>query len=192
MLNLKRQLANQIQQSAGDKRLIRNLRAHEQKTAETHEASPDADGIGGRPAVVWMRDKNLPSLGDQIQAGPFYPYLGRPGDPLAPTIGFHWSVPIYRDHVLSKLYALWVDPLDSAVKVRLKHRLGGYLSDGVVKLMLRDDTIGRAERFRVEELAIRLPFAFSTPYVFRSSQEVQVDPVEVDRRPQPGAPATAP
>jgi hypothetical protein len=153
--------------------------------AERYQSSPDADGIGGRWAVGVYRDKNWPTFVDRVNKLPALPHLPAPGGP-GGVVGFDAAVQIAKEQLLAALMALDVAPADNAAKVHQKLDLVDWVaSDDKVGLMLRDDSMGRAERSDLIQAAAKYAFGRSVPFVFRSSQEVMVEPVEVERRPQP-------
>jgi len=182
-------LIRDLRRQLGDRdRLLRIFRAHEQDFSERYRASPDADGIGGRPAVGWMRDKNLPYVLDLIYRAPDYPWL-RPTDetgvPIPGThpMGIRRAVPHFRQHVTAAIVSLWVGPLDHPFKVKLRHSLLRWLSDWRIKLMMRRSAVGYAECEHLADVVTSLAFGSSQGFVYRSSQEISVDPVEAERRP---------
>jgi hypothetical protein len=186
---LRRQLAEARRRDAeyrrqivGLERVERIYRAHEQDSAERHEASPDADGVAGRMGPILLRDKNLPYIIDLINRLPFYPHLRPPGLPDAPPVGFRRAIRLARQHLWAALIVIWVAPLDTPEKVRLRHELLRWLMDDRLGLMLRDCGAGAGERDRFAQAVTHLAFGQSVPFAFRVSQETARDPVEVERR----------
>jgi len=167
-------------------RTLRIYKEREQDAEERHRASPDADGIAGHPALITMRDKNFPTFVDYVNRLPYLARLTPPDNPSYPPIGFRRARQIAKEQLCVWMNALWVAPVDDPVKVRLKHNLLRWVSDdGRVGLMLRPDHMGEAERSRLIQATGQLAFGFSVPFVYRTSQEIAVDPVEAERRSQP-------
>jgi hypothetical protein len=177
VLDLRRQIADRD-------RTIRLYAAKYQDLSERYQSAPDADGIGGRPAMAVLRDKNFTYFVDLVNRLPAYPWQHPPENPSA-IIGFKAAVQLAREHLIVAVGALWVAPVDNPRKVQLKHDLIRWVSDAeLLGLMMRDDFQGRAERSRLIRTAGQLAFGFSAPFVFRSSQEVMVEPVQAERKAQ--------
>jgi hypothetical protein len=168
-------------------RLLRIYSQREQDQSERYQATPDADGIAGHFAVTQYRDKNLSFVSDIIHRAMDYPHLRPDDDPAAPPVGFRRAIPLFRAHVSTAIYSIFVGPKHSPLKVRLGHTLRRVLSDSKIGLMLRGDVIGEAEVDRLAQEVLDVAAAFSFPFVFQGSGEIGVDPVTVERRPAPSA-----
>jgi hypothetical protein len=166
-------------------RQLRIYRSRDQDFLERYQSTPDADGIAGRTSLGTFRDKNFPVFVDRVNKLPALPHLPIPGHP-GEVLGFDSALRTAKEQLIVALEALCVAPLDNATKVeRFLVLIEWVSSDDRVGLMLRDDSQGRMERSDLIQAAGKFAFGSSVPFVFRSSQEVMVEPVDVERRPQP-------
>jgi hypothetical protein len=157
-------------------------RDYGQDLLERSQATPDADGVAGKTAILVLRDKNLTYVVGLINRAPTYPWW--PDDPSVPPAGWRRGRQSLKEHLYGAFETIWLAPADNATKVRLKHEFLRLLADEKLNLMMRPDSLGAAERSRVICQVEALAVGFSVPLVYQHSQEVMVDPVQVERRQQ--------
>lgn len=172
-------------------REVRIRRLREQEFSERYEGSFDAEGIGGRTAVVIERDKNWPQVVFLIDELKFLPLLRlNPDDPNSPRLGYRGAVEFAKVQLGAAIEALWVAEPHHELSVKNYHRVMAWLTEPLVGHLLRDDAVGDDERERLKEALRTLALAPSFRYTFAVSQETEVEPVQAERRPAQPPPPT--
>jgi hypothetical protein len=160
----------------------RILRARDQEFEERYAAPSDVEGVGGRPAVVILRDKNFPSVNTLIDWLPDAPFWTPRHDPDGPPLGFLGAVEFIRVEVASVIDAMWVAEQHNEIQVRDKHRVMMLLQRPSADFLLRPDYVGSDRREMLKQAVEALGFGPSARQVFELSRETEVVPVEAERR----------
>ena len=159
------------------KRANRVLTEREQDFEERYQGPADVEGVGGRPGVIILRDKNMGEVQRVINDLPNIPRLktshGR--------LGFRRARYYVRNEVAKMVDAVMVVGSYNTVLVRDRHRLRMWIRNRAGKL-LRPDIIGEETRSALLGIVESVAFAPSVPHLFGMSQETEVQPVEAERK----------
>jgi len=158
------------------------LLEREQDFEERYQGPADIEGVGGRPGVIILRDKNMGEVKRIVDDLPNIPGLLRdPSDPNSPPLGFRLARDYVRNEVAKMVDSISVVGPYNAVRVRDLHRLKMWIRNRAGKL-LRPDVIGEATRSALLGIIEDVAFAPSVPHLFGISQETEVQPVEAERK----------
>ena len=158
----------------------RIFREREQDFEERYQGPADVEGIGGRPGVIILRDKNMGEVKRVVDDLPNIPGLRPKDDPSGPPLGFRLGVDYARNELTKMVDSiLLVGPYNTAL-VRDLHRLKMFARNRAGK-MLRPDFIGQATRSAYLGM-VEDAYARSVPHLFGMSQETEVQPVEAERK----------
>jgi hypothetical protein len=176
----------QESQSAKIKRLEREVRVwreREQDFEERYQGPADVEGIGGRPAVIILRDKNMGEVKRIIDDLPNIPGLRPEGNPNGPPLGFRRAKAYVQGEVAKMILSLvTVGPYNTG-RVRDFQRLDMWVYNRAGMLIRpQDDVIGQVQRDALYGLVVRLVFAPSAWHLSGTSQETEVQPVEAERK----------
>ncbi len=159
----------------------RIFRAREQNREEREQGPADAEGIGGRPAVLVIRDKNYPELKRLVDRLPSVPEIPSKSDPNGEPMGFRLAVYYAQTEVGKMVDSVIVSPPVTARMVQDRHRLRMFLHNRAGK-MLRGDAVGQATRAAFLDIVERVAYAPSIHLVFDRSNETEVIPTEAPRK----------
>lgn len=161
----------------------RVFREREQDFEERYQGPADVEGVGGRPAVIILRDKNMGEVKKVIDDLPNIPGLRPDGHPEAPPLGFRRAKAYCQNEVAKMIFALvTVGPVNTA-RVKDFQRLDMFIHNRAGKLIRpRGDVIGEATRDALHGLVVRIVFAPSAWHLSATSQETEVQPVEAERK----------
>jgi hypothetical protein len=159
----------------------RVFREREQDFEERYQGPADIEGIGGRPGVIILRDKNMGEVKKIIDDLPNIPGLRPDGDPTAPPLGFRRAKAYVRNEAAKMIDSIIVIGAYNTVLVRDRHRLRMWIRNRA-GMLLRPDVIGEETRFALLGLVEDVAFAPSVPHLFGLSQETEVQPVEAERK----------
>ena len=157
-------------------------REREQDWEERSRGPADIEGYGNRVAVTIYLHKNLGEAKRIIDDVPNIPGLRPEGDPTGPPIGFRSAVNYVRGEGTKMLLgAILVGPYNT-VMVRDRQRLEMWIYNRAGMLVRpHGDPIGESVRAGLHQVLLRVALP-SVPYVFGSSQETEVQPVEAERK----------
>lgn len=161
-------------------------REREQDWEERYQGPADIEGVGGRPGVIILRDKNMGEVKRLIDGIPGFPFIRpelSPGVPdmSQPPLGFMRARAMVRNEVAKMVDAIIVVGSYNAVLVQDRHRLKMWIRNRAGRL-LRNDVIGETTRYDLLGLIEDVAFAPSVPHLFGISQETEVQPVEAERK----------
>ncbi len=162
-------------------RETRMSRERDQNREEREQGPADAEGVGGHPSVLVLRDKNFDELKRMVDRLPSIPALRPKGDPNGKPLGFRRAVYYVQTEVAKMVDAVMVSPTVTRQMVRDRHRLRMFLHNRAGK-MLRPDRIGRSQRAAFLDIVERVAYAPSVHIVFDRSNETEVIPTEAPRR----------
>jgi len=157
----------------------RVFRERERDFEERYQGPADVEGVGGRPGVIILRDKNMGEILKLVNDLPNVPGLRPEGHPEAPPLGFRLARAYVRNEVAKMVDAIIVVGSYNTVLVRDRHRLKMWIRNRAGKL-LRPDVIGEATRSALLGVIEDVAFAPSVPHLFGISQETEVQPVEAE------------
>lgn len=175
------------------RRLERDLRVYEERERdfeERYQGPADIEGIGGRPGVIILRDKNMGEVRRVVDDLPNIPGLRScctdhhargPHDLALPPLGFRRAVGYVRSEVAKMVDSVIVIGSYNAVLVRDRHRLRMWINNRA-GMLLRPDVIGEEVRASLIALVEQVAFAPSVPHLFGMSQETEIQPVEAERK----------
>jgi hypothetical protein len=159
----------------------RNRAERDLQFEERYGGPADIEGIGGRPGVIILRDKNMGEVKRIIDDLPNVPASRPDDDPDGPPLGFYRARAYVQNEVSKMVDSLVVvGPYNTAL-VRDLHRLRMWIYNRAGAL-LRPDIIGESTRFALLGLIEDVAFAPSVPHLFGISQETEVQPVEAERK----------
>jgi hypothetical protein len=159
----------------------RVFREREQDFEERYQGPADIEGVGGHPAVIILRDKNMGEVKRIIDDLPNIPGL-RPGnDPTAEPLGFRRACGYVRSEVAKYVDSVIVIGSHNTALVRDRHRLKMWIRNRAGKL-LRPDIIGEQTRADLQSIIEDVAFAPSVSHLFGLSQETEVQQVEAERK----------
>jgi hypothetical protein len=159
----------------------RVFREREQDFEERYQGPADVEGVGGRPGVIILRDKNMGEVKRIIDDLPNVPgLLTGPEDHRRP-IGFRVARSYVQNEVAKMVDSIIVVGAHNTALVRDRHRLKMWIRNRAGKL-LRPDIIGEATRSALLGIVEDVAFAPSVPHLFGISQETEVQPVEAERK----------
>ena len=185
MSDISRTVARDLEPlSAKVKRLEREnrvFREREQDFEERYQGPADVEGIGGRPGVIILRDKNMGEVKRVIDDLPNIPGLRPAGDPGGPPLGFRRARAYVRNEVAKMVDSVIVVGSYNTALVRDRHRLGMWIRNRA-GMLLRPDVIGEETRSALQGIIEAVAFAPSVPHLFGTSQETEVQPVEAERK----------
>lgn len=160
----------------------RILKARFQEWDERYEGPIDAEGVGGRPAVVILRDKNLSQVFQLIDTLPSMPWWTAPDNPDGPRLGFWGSVAFIETDLAKAVDAMFLAEPHHPNQVRDYHRAKMWLTRPFSFHLLRTDYVGFRERTELKSLIESLGYARSVQVAFATSQETDVQPTEAERK----------
>lgn len=160
----------------------RILKARDQEFEERYQGPFDAEGVGGRPAVVILRDKNFAWVELLIDSLPSIPHWRPRSDPEGPELGFWYAVEFAQVQIGKAIDALWIAEPHHPLQVRDYHRAKGLLNEPFVYHLLRPDFVGFRRRLVLKRTIENLAFAPSARQVFSQSNETEVEPIQAERR----------
>lgn len=159
----------------------RVFREREQDFEERYQGPADIEGVGGRPGVIILRDKNMGEIKRIVDDLPNIPGLRPDSDPTGPPLGFRVAEAYVKNEVAKMVDSVIVVGSYNTVLVRDRHRLRMWIRNRSGKL-LRPDIIGEQTRAALLGIIEDVAFAPSVPHLFGMSQETEVQPVEAERK----------
>lgn len=159
----------------------RIFREREQDFEERYQGPADIEGLGGRPGVLILRDKNMGEVKRIIDDLPNVPRLRPKADPDGPPLGFRRARSYVRNEVAKMVDSVIVIGSYTPVLVRDRHRLKMWIRNRS-GLLLRPDVIGQETRSALLGIIEDVAFAPSVPHLFGMSQETEIQPVEAERK----------
>ena len=164
-------------------REVRVWREREQDFEERYQGPADIEGIGGRPSVIILRDKNLGEVKRIIDDFPSVPGLRPDGNPAGPQLGFRRACAYVQGEGLKMILSLvTVGPYNTA-QVRDLHRLQMWVHNRAGMLVRpADDVIGQVARDELYRMVVGVIFGPSAWHLSGTSQETEIQPVEAERK----------
>jgi hypothetical protein len=159
-------------------REVRVFREREQHFEEHYQGPADVEGVGGHPAVIILRDKNMGEVKKIIDDLPNIPGLRSSS---GEVLGFRRAVGYVQNEVTKMVDSLIVVGSYNTALVRDRHRLGMWIRNRA-GMLLRPDVIGESARSALHGLVEDVAFRPSVPHLFGISQETEVQPIEAERR----------
>jgi hypothetical protein len=163
------------------KRENRTWAEREQDFEERYGGPADIEGIGGRPGVIILRDKNMGQVKRVIDGLPNMPGLRPRGNPNGPPLGFRRAVSYVQNEVSKMVDSVIVVGSHNTALVRDRHRLRMFIHNRAGKL-LRPDVIGEQTRAALLGIIEDVAFSPSVPFLFGMSQETEILPVEAEKK----------
>jgi hypothetical protein len=159
----------------------RVFREREQDFEERYQGPADIEGIGGRPGIIILRDKNMGEVKRVVDDLPNIPGLRPPSDPTAPPLGFRRAKSYVQNELAKMVDSVIVVGSYNTVLVRDRHRLKMWIRNRA-GMLLRPDIIGEQTRSALLGIVEDVAFAPSVPHLFATSQETEIQPVEAERK----------
>ena len=162
----------------------RVFREREQDFEERYQGPADIEGVGGRPGVIILRDKNMGEVKRIVDDLPNIPGLrakGPDGVPVGPQLGFRRARSYVQNEVSKMVDSVIVIGSYNAVQVRDRHRLKMWIRNRS-GMLLRPDIIGEQARAALLGIIEDVAFSPSVPHLFSMSNETEVVPIEAERK----------
>ena len=159
----------------------RVFREREQDFEERYQGPADIEGVGGRPGVIILRDKNMGEVKRIVDDLPNIPGLRPASNPAGPPLGFRRARSYVQNEVAKMVDSVIVIGSYNSVQVRDRHRLKMWIRNRS-GMLLRPDIIGEQTRAALLGIIEDVAFAPSVPHLFGMSQETEVQPVEAERK----------
>ncbi len=159
----------------------RILKARIQEQDEQYDSSFDAEGVGGRTAVVILRDKNAPYVYQLIDLIPEAVHWKHPMFPEMEEVGLPGAIRYAQTYVqdaISAVFPLYHHPLMG----KQHHAIEMWLQKPKVKQLARPDAVGVAARTELKQAVSSLAVAATMRRAFGLSKETEILPVEAERR----------